>query len=252
VSPGARFRRTALIGLSLCCAAGIACAQPGSDWVSAIVKRDLDRIEQLLPDTDDVDEPTEDGRTALMLAAGEARHELVRALVVRGASINARNVRGGSALMYAATSGDEASVALLLARGAEVNARARNGWTALTLASARGFDNIVTTLLAHGAEPNAADIYGWTPIMRAVQAGRLKVVRVLAANQRVEVNVADENGQTALHHAAAQNELEIARVLLAHGARRDSRDRAGRTPRMIAETAGHKELAVLLGRTREP
>lgn len=230
--------------ISLCLPVAVSAAT--SDWVTAIVKRDLDRIEQLLPHQENVNEPAADGRTALMLAAGEARHELVSALVARGAAINLRNDRGGSALMYAASGGDERSVALLLTRGAEVNARARNGWTALTLASARGFDAIVTTLLAHGADPNAVDIYGWTPLMRAVQAERPKVVRALLADRRVEVNAADENAQTALHHAAAQNAPEIGGLLIAHGAERESRDRYGRTPQMIAKEGGYAAMVEIL------
>lgn len=217
-----------------------------SDWVTAIVKRDLDQIGQLLPHQEDVNETTVDGRTALMLAAGEARYELVSALVARGAAINLRNDRGGSALMYAASGGDERSVALLLTRGADVNARARNGWTALTLASARGFDAIVTTLLAHGADPNTADIYGWTALMRAVQAERTKVVRALLRDPRVNLNAADENAQTALHHGVAQNAPEIVALLLAHGAKREALDRYGRTPAMIAQAGGHAALVELL------
>jgi len=221
-------------------------AKPASDWVTAIVKRDLDRIEQLLPDKNNVDEATADGRTALMLAAGEARHDLVQALVAHGATINLRNDRGGSALMYAASGGDERSVALLLGRGAEINARARNGWTALTLAAARGFDGIVAALLSHGADPNVPDIYGWTPLMRAVQAERPKAVTALLKDARTDVNVADENGQTALHHAAALNAPEIANALLASGAGRKTRDRDGRTPGDIARLAGHADLEKIL------
>lgn len=237
---------TTVVAVLACLCAAIVCAAPNHDWVTAIVKRDLDRIAQLLPAVDDVNQCTEDGRTALMLAAGEARHDLVRALLARGAAVNARNERGGTALMYAATAGDEQSVLLLLARGADVNARARNGWTALTLASVRGFDPVVTELLARGADVNPPDIYGWTPLMRAVQAERLAVVRVLLANPRIDVNAVDESGQSALHHAAEQGTPEIAKLLLGHGARRDVHDRAGRTPGMIASASGHRELAALL------
>jgi ankyrin repeat protein len=243
---------TMVVAVLACLSAAVVRAAADSDWVRAIVKRDLDRIAQLLPAVDDVDQCTADSRTALMLAAGEARPDLVRALLARGAAVNARNERGGTALMYAATAGDEKSVLLLLARGAEVNARARNGWTALTLASVRGFDPIVTELLASGADVNPPDIYGWTPLMRAVQAERLAVVRVLLANPRVDVNAVDENGQSALHHAAEQGAPEIAKLLLDHGARRDVRDRAGRTAHDIAVAAKHPKVAALLEAPRAP
>jgi ankyrin repeat protein len=228
---------------------GIACAESGDAWVQAIARRDLPALAQLLPQNKRiVNRAGPDGKTALMLAAGAARADLVRALLGAGAEVNAVNARGGTALMYAATAGDPQTAGMLLSHGAAVNARAENGWTAVTLAAATGRASVVRQLLAAGADANIADLYGWTPLMRAVDSDRAGVVRVLLRNSSVRVNARDDQGETALHHAAARGSLEMARLLLAHGADARATDAAGRTPAIVAAGEGHAGLADFLGR----
>ena len=228
---------------------GAAWAESGDAWVLAITKRDLPAIERLLSqNSENVNLAAPDGKTALMLAAGTARADLVRALLDAGADVNAVNARGGTALMYAATAGDPETINVLLSHGAAVNAKAENGWTAVTLAAATGQADIVRQLLLAGADANLADIYGWTPLMRAVDSDRTGVVRVLLQNRSVRVNARDDQGETALHHAAARGSLEIARLLIAHGADPRAKDAAGRTPAIVAAGEGHAGLAEFLGR----
>lgn len=54
------------------------------------------------------------GPTALMLAVSHGRVEMVRALLARGAVVNARDDEGSTALMCASERGHAAMVALLL------------------------------------------------------------------------------------------------------------------------------------------
>ncbi len=227
---------------------GAAWADSGDAWVLAITRRDLAAIEHLLPQsTKNVNLAAPDGKTALMLAAGAARADLMRGLLDAGAEVNAANARGGTALMYAATQGASDTVTVLLLHGAAVNARAENGWTAVTLAAATGQADVVKQLLEAGADANIADIYGWTPLMRAVDSDRTDVVRVLLKEKSVRVNARDDQGETALRHAAAGGSLEIARLLLAHGADLRVKDVAGHTPAMVAAGQGHAKLANFLG-----
>ena len=67
--------------------------------------------------------------------AGEA--EEVRALLGRGADVNAADRDGWTPLMEAASKGHAAVVRLLLDAGADASARSKAGWTALR-AAARG------------------------------------------------------------------------------------------------------------------
>lgn len=221
-------------------------ADPDADLAAALAKRDVGAIAQAIERGADVNAKLPDGRTALMVAAGAGDAGLVRRLLAAGAEVNAVNGRGGTALMYAAVHGDPPTIAALLARGAAVDARASNGWTALMIAAASGYAELAARLIEAGADVNVADIYGWTPLMRAIHEGRTDVVRLLVQRARPALDARDEVDATALHHAAVVGAVESARLLLECGADRTARDRAGRTPAMIAADAGHAALAELL------
>jgi ankyrin repeat protein len=238
-----------ILTLILTLVLNVARAGADEDWTRAILQHDLALIERLLSEGANVNRAAEDGRTALMLAAGAGQTKLVQALIAAGADVNAVNQRGGTALMYAATDGDASTLSALLSRGAAVNAKAANGWTAVTLASARGHAGIVGQLLAAGADANATDIDGWTPLMRAVYEDRFEVVRVLLGDKSLRVNARDDRGETALHYAAATGSLKIAKMLLAHGADARATDASGRTPATVAAAEGHAALADFLRRS---
>jgi ankyrin repeat protein len=233
----------ALLSLSPVKAVG---ADVDGQWTSAIIKHDLATIERLLGSGVDVNLATQDGKTALMLAAGDDAVSLTGALLKAGAKVNATNERGGTALMYAAVSGDPATITLLLKHGADINAKGANGWGALMIACAKGYDQVVQLLLAQGADPNAADIYGWTPLMRAVYEDRLPVVRTLLEHGSVKLDAADDHGLTALHLSAVKGYVDIARELISHGADVRRTDMRGRTALTIATMQGSTELINLL------
>ncbi|WP_363169887.1 ankyrin repeat domain-containing protein [uncultured Lamprocystis sp.] len=125
------------------------------------------------------------GLTPLMHVAADRDPELVRALLAKGAAVNARipevkwmvaeggtaedpavpkealrRFPGRTALMAAAESGGDpkeddrlAVVELLLAQGAEVDARDAKGRTALSFAVERGYSRIAERLRQAGATP---------------------------------------------------------------------------------------------------
>ena len=70
-------------------------------------------------------------------------------------------------------------VKALLARGADVNARERRGQTALMWAAAEGHAEVVEALLRAGADFRTPLPSGFTPLFFAVREGRTEVVRVL-------------------------------------------------------------------------
>jgi ankyrin repeat protein len=65
-----------------------------------------------------VDASNNDGETALMKAAAEGLVNNVRALILAGANVNARDKKGKSALMYATDANEAAVARLLKAHGA--------------------------------------------------------------------------------------------------------------------------------------
>jgi ankyrin repeat protein len=75
-----------------------------------------------------------EGASALSLAAGRGRVEVMKVLLDYGADPNARGVEGDTPLICAATSGEPEAVRMLLEAGADVNAENMHGHTALSWA----------------------------------------------------------------------------------------------------------------------
>jgi ankyrin repeat protein len=160
------------------------------------------------------------GETALMLAIlapVKTNLEVVRALLAKGADVNAKTSDGMTALMLAAEYEGIDVVQALLAKGADVNAKASGGTTALMFASKQGHLEVVQTLLAKGADVNAKrKESGWTSLMAAAGNGHLEVVQALLA-KKADVNAKANDGTTALMLAFKQGHAEIGDLLVKAG-----------------------------------
>jgi ankyrin repeat protein len=104
--------------------------------------------------------------TALMWAVGEGHREIVRALVENGADVHPRAQQAFSPLMAAADNGDIETAKILLAAGAQVNEIASDGTHPLPYAIIVGQAAFAQFLLEQGANPNA-DIDGITALHAA-------------------------------------------------------------------------------------
>jgi uncharacterized protein len=100
----------------------------------------------------DVNTKSDDGYTALMLAAGWGRSDLVRLLPQSGADVNAENNLGMTPLMNASLWGHKEVVSVLLDGGADVRVQSKEGWTAIRLASSKKHHEIVKLLRSRGAK----------------------------------------------------------------------------------------------------
>ena len=123
------------------------------------------------------------GDTLLHVAAAAHRPEIVRELIRRGASVEARNRRGAAPLHYAADGNptsprwkpvaQAATIVGLIAAGADPNAVDKNGVTALHRAVRTRCAQAVGTLLQCGADALQRNGNGSTPMMLATrQTGR--------------------------------------------------------------------------------
>ena len=157
------------------------------------------------------------GDLPLVDAARNADAGAVRALIQKGANVNAAEGDGTTALHWAADRDDLATVDLLIRSGARVNAANDLGATPLWAACLNGNPAIVRRLLQAGANPNAALLLGETPLMVAARSGNAEVVEQLAA-RGATVNARAARGQTALMWAVSQRHPDVVKVLLAHGA----------------------------------
>lgn len=214
-------------------------------WRDAIVHNRVQDIRALLAQQDDVDQPTEYGKTALMAAAGVGDSELVTALLSAGADSNATNHLDGTVLMFAAGSGDPETLRQILATGVAINAQASNGWSAVMMATAKNHADLLRKLATAGADPNLADVYGWTPLMRAAFDHHEAAFAALLEWPGLDLEATNRNGQTALHLAVIGGHAEMVKTLVERGAVQ-ARDRNGYTPQAIAKELARADLQVLL------
>lgn len=111
-----------------------------------------------------------DGWTPLHLAAFFGHAELAKALLNRGAALEALSTNAmQNTPLHAAAAGNQIPlVTLLLERGANANARQHGGWTALHAAAQTGNRELAEALLAHGADPAARAENNQTPLDMAL------------------------------------------------------------------------------------
>jgi uncharacterized protein len=95
------------------------------------------------------------GETPLMTAARTGKVDALKALLVNGADVKAKDdERGQTALMWAAAEGNTAAVGTLIEFGADIHAVSKGGFTALMFAVREGKPDVVRVLLKAGADVN--------------------------------------------------------------------------------------------------
>jgi ankyrin repeat protein len=148
----------------------------------------------------DIDEETDEGVTALMVAARTAHLDMVEWLLDHGAGVDARTVTGDTALIMASDGRNEWArdfsfnsrleqcLRRLVQAGADINAANDMGVTAV-YAATWGFDaGRVSCLLELGADPNIADRDGRTPLSVAQAKGHAAMVEALTSAARTKGN----------------------------------------------------------------
>ena len=152
------------------------------------------------------------GNTELMIAATAGEIDTVRALIAKGANVNAKNAFGSTALMGAAAGDHREVVQLLVENGASVNSTNRNGSTALMFAARNGYIEVVDFLASKGATLNTPDALGQTPLMYAVQGGQTEVAQFLL-KKGADTKARTRDGQTALTLAQARGWKNVVLLL---------------------------------------
>ena len=128
----------------------------------------------------DVNATDPDGSTPLLWATYSVDHELVRALLKKGAKPNVTNQFGSSPLQEAVKLGDVELVTLLVDAGADADSPNQDGQTALMLAAHVGSLPIAEMLVKRGAKVNAVENFrGQTALMWAAAEDHPDIVDLL-------------------------------------------------------------------------
>ena len=125
-------------------------------------------------------------------------------------------------------------VKALLKKGADVNASNKYGDTALMMAVYNGHLEVVKYWAECGVDVNASDKHGRTALMKAAIWGHLDVVKYLVEHG-ADLEAKDGDGQTALMVVASLRKLNVVKCLVECGADLDAKDRDGWTALDIAK-----------------
>ena len=143
------------------------------------------------------------------------------------------------ALLDAAFVCDLIKVRALLQAGVSPNVRDEDGRTPLFSAVLGGSIGLVGLLLEAGAGVSLRDNQGFTPLHFAAQEYLPEMARLLIA-KGADVEARDEDGSSVLWRAVFSDREghEVVNALLTAGAKPDVANKAGETPRALANRLG--------------
>lgn len=221
-----------------------------AEWIRVALNGSVSELKKLLDAGMKPDAKTEQGTTALMLAAHDINK--VRLLVDRGADVNARAASGLSALMVASRyRGNAEVVRLLLKNGARPAAdkgvEVRNDASALFFAVMAGDIETAGALIDAGAKLQRMKILGnfmSTPLNYATFLEGPAMVEYLIG-KGADPNEVDDDKISILAWATIANRGNVVQLLLARGVQLNSVDRFGMTPLLYAASINHGDTTVM-------
>ena len=215
---------------------------------------DLRKVRVLIEAGAHVDQRSQMGRTALLIAARRpGAVGTVKELLAAGADPNVEDERGVTPLMEAARAGDVESLRILVEAGVKINETRNNGRTALIAAVRSREQEAVRLLLDHGADVNIQALEGVssnskdTALTMAAARGVPGIVRALIG-QKADIETRNGIGYTALMQAAGSDyvDAETVQALLEAGADIAPRGLDGETALGLARKRGDTEVVRLL------
>ncbi len=178
----------------------------------------------------------------LAVAVSDDDIDEVRALIARGADVNAREDDKTTPLFIAVENGNLEIAEMLLNFGAKVNARNKEKQTPIMGLDDDATPELLELLIKHGAKLDLVDKQGNTVLILAAGEVEPAVLRALI-DARADVNSKNKEGQTALMNAANAGDLESVKMLLEAGANVNARNKEGDS---AWDLTGDEEIEALL------
>jgi ankyrin repeat protein len=138
--------------------------------------------------------------------------------------------------------GHEDIVKALIARGAAINAQNKQGYTALHFATERGYANIVSLLLDNQA---AVDIVNTNRQTALHKVTRVSVALILLQHG-ASINAMNIAGETVLHECCMRGNEELIPLLLEYGSDLNRENIDSFTPLFTAVAYGNEKTAQVL------
>ena len=216
--------------------------------------RDFRKIRLLLASGAAVDAKSQNGRTALHIAARQTgTGQALEVLLAGDADVNVKDARGVTPLMEASQTGDVRSMKVLLKHGAAINMQRKNGRTALMAAVRSRRAEAVWFLIDRGADVNSQAGEGVSSNSKdtaLTMAAPRAVPGILRALLGADADIEARNamGYTALMQAAYSDyvDAESVRVLLRAAADVSARGVDGETALSLARKRGDTKIVQLL------
>lgn len=221
---------------------------PGLDaslMLKAVIENDIANVKKLLNKDRDLANATEQGMTALHIAANLGSDEIVRLLVENGAKLNELDSDGDTPLI--AGMKHEAVAKYLIMKGCDVSISNNNGQTAGHKAALFGHAQILRLLIERKADMNASDTEGDTPLHDAISQARTAAAEVLIGWPQLDIRRKNKKGFPPLHFAAVKGEPSITELLLKRDKTLiDEQKEDGFTPLHVAAINNHTDVMKVL------
>lgn len=193
---------------------------PSGSLIEAVSANDLDKATDILHSSNyPIDEVNEKAETPLLIAVHNNQAAIAKALIDAGADMNKQDAIQDSPYLYA---------------GAE------------------GRSEILSYMLSHGTpDQSITNRFGGNALIPAAEKGHLENVKILLADQRVNINHQNNYGYTALIEAVALRDgsqvyQEIVAELLKHGADPTLLDNYGNSALDYAQQLGYGNMVKML------
>lgn len=236
-----------------------------SKVLEASIKSDTEGLKKAIDGGENIDVMNTNGWSAATFGVVNADMGFLQAAIDLGINLNLVNNDGFSPLMIAASQSDKEMVEILLEGNASPLIKTEAGDTAYSLAMDSGRKvvafmiaeaavlhgiemadtKVVVEYLRHGAYVDIRNAAGYTPLIVAASIGDVDAVKDIV-KMKADCNRVENDGWSALHFAAVRGDIKLAEILLKANAAPGIVALDGRTPRAIAEAAGHKDFVKII------
>ncbi|KAK5995630.1 Ankyrin-R-like protein [Cladobotryum mycophilum] len=189
-----------------------------------------------LMDIDQINNPTDDEKTALHTAVISDRENITKKLLDKGAIVSTLLVDGRNVVHWACVRKcTECLNSLLAADLALINSSDDEGLTPLHIACQQGWREGIEVILSKDKLAlNIGDKDGDIPLSLAVQNDFMDVVSRLLRETDNGIDQANRRGETPLDKACNFGRENITKLLLEKGANMECKDMCGNTPLLTA------------------